>query len=226
MLTVKEYMFIIALTQRKASRKSMRKLKFFTIFSLLNFILVFQTSCVSKKNPNKEIPAQLLGKFSRGSFAYPVGEKEFVTEKNDWRDYWYNAQDFGENRHLGEDWNKTTGGNTDCGEPVFAAADGQIVLAKDAAGGWGNVVIIEHTAPEGTKIQTLYGHLETILKFEGEVKRREQIGTVGGANGRYPCHLHFEMRWADCPMWNQMGGGYADERNGWIDPSEFIEKHR
>jgi hypothetical protein len=40
------------------------------------------------------------------------------------------------------------------------------------------------------------------------------------------CHLHFEMRSAACPMWNQTGGGYSDERNGWIDPSEFIDKNR
>ncbi len=108
---------------------------------------------------------------------------------------WYNAQDFGENRHLGEDWNKNTGGNTDCGEPVYAAADGKIVFAEDAGAGWGNVVIIEHTGADGTKIQSLYGHLEFISKTSGEVRKREQIGTVGNANGRYMCHLHFEIRW-------------------------------
>ena len=54
----------------------------------------------------------------------------------------------------------------------------------------------------------------------------EQIGTVGSANGRYLCHLHFEIRWTESSMWNQAGAGYADEKHGWIDPSEFIEKHR
>ncbi|MBA2735208.1 MAG: M23 family metallopeptidase, partial [Pyrinomonadaceae bacterium] len=92
--------------------------------------------------------------------------------------------------------------------------------------GWGNVVIIEHIAADGTKIQSLYGHLETILKTQGDVKRREQIGTIGGAGGRYPCHLHFEIRWTACPVWNQTGNGYADDKHGWIDPSEFIDQHR
>lgn len=188
-------------------------------------IILTLVSCSSKQNPNKEIPLFLL-KFPPKSFAYPVGEKEFVTEKNDWWDYWYNAQDFGENRHLGEDWNKTTGGNTDCGEPVFATADGEITFAGDAGQGWGNVVIIKHTAEDRTKIESLYGHLETLKRTEGEVARRELIGTIGSANGRYPCHLHFEMRWMDCPLWNQVGNGYSDVRNGWIDPSEFIEKQR
>ena len=218
-------MFIIALAQRPELQIFMRTSTYFTALLLLIFI-IFQTACLSGKNPNKEIPAHLLGKFPSGSFAYPIGEKEFVTEKNDWRDSWYNAQDFGENRHLGEDWNKTTGGNTDCGEPVFAASDGRITFAKDAGAGWGNVVIIEHAFADGTKIQSLYGHLETILKTEGEVKKREQIGTIGGANGLYPCHLHFEIRWTDCPVWNQTGNGYSNEKHGWIDPSEFIEKTR
>lgn len=186
---------------------------------------ILTAACSEQKNPDKEIPAFLL-KFPKNSFAYPVGEKDFVTEKNDWRDNWYNVQDFGENRHLGEDWNKTTGGNTDCGEPVFATADGKITFAGDAGAGWGNVVIIEHTADDGSKIQSLYGHLEKIFKTDGIVTRREQIGIIGNANGRYMCHLHFEMRWKDCPLWNKSGNGYSDEKHGWIDPSEFIENTR
>lgn len=192
------------------------------------FLIIFLTSlsaCVKENNPDKIIPPFLL-KFPADSFAYPIGHTDFVTEKNDRWDSWYNAQDFGENRHLGEDWNKTTGGNTDCGEPVYAAAAGRIVYAADAGAGWGNVVIIEHTAEDGTKVQSLYGHLETINKTEGEVGKREQIGRVGNANGRYMCHLHFEIRWTECPFWNQTGHGYAEKKHGWIDPSEFIDAHR
>jgi murein DD-endopeptidase MepM/ murein hydrolase activator NlpD len=187
--------------------------------------LIAVLACSSAPDPNKEIPRFLL-KFPAGSFAYPVGESDYVTEKNDWWDYWYNAQDFRENRHLGEDWNKTTGGDTDCGEPVYATADGVIVFARDAGPGWGNVILIEHTSEDGTKLRSLYGHLETIAKTEGIVNRREQIGSIGSANGRYKCHLHFELRWSESPVWNEVGGGYSDERHGWIDPSEFIEKTR
>jgi murein DD-endopeptidase MepM/ murein hydrolase activator NlpD len=188
-------------------------------------MVVIAIACAPPPDPNKTIPEFLL-RFPGSSFAYPIGEKEYVTEKNDWWDYWYNAQDFGENRHLGEDWNKTTGGDTDCGEPVYSVADGVIVLAKDAGPGWGNVIIIEHTAKDGTKLRSLYGHMESITRFSGEVKRREQIGTVGSANGRYKCHLHLELRWNECPLWDEVGPGYSDDRRGWIDPSEFIEKTR
>ena len=182
-------------------------------------------SCTSSPNPNKSVPEFLL-RFPVRAFAYPVGERDYVTEKNDWQDDWYNAQDFGENRHLGEDWNKTTGGDTDCGEPVYSTADGVIVTAHDAGPGWGNVVVVEHRATNGTKLRSLYGHLQSITKSSGEVQRREQIGTIGNADGRYKCHLHFELRWNECPLWDEVGPGYADSRHGWIDPSEFIDKSR
>jgi len=159
------------------------------------------------------------------SFAYPIGKKETVTQAKD-RDDWYNAQDFGQNTHLGEDWNKNSGGDTDCGEPVYAIADGVVTLAQDAGPGWGNVVIVEHTLPTGEKVESLYGHLHEILRTEGVVKKREQIGKVGNANGRYPCHLHLEIRTSDCPMWNQPGPGYWVDRKGWVDPSDFIDERR
>ena len=159
-------------------------------------------------------------------FAYPVGKTETITQAKDKKDDWYNAQDFGANTHLGEDWNANSGGNTDCGASVFAAAAGTIVYAKNAGEGWGNVLIIEHALPNGETVQTLYGHLQKITKTSGEVKMREQIGTIGNAEGKYLCHLHFELRTADCPMWNQTGAGYSAENRGWLDPSEFIDKNR
>jgi len=170
-------------------------------------------------------PAANMPVVIANSFAYPVGKKETVTQAKD-KDEWYNAQDFGENSHLGEDWNKNTGGNTDCGETVYAIADGIVTFAQDAGPGWGNVVIIEHTLPSGEKVESLYGHMQEILKTDGIVKKRDQIGTVGNANGRYPCHLHLEVRTGDCPMWNQPGPGYSNERKGWVDPSDFIDKQR
>lgn len=165
-------------------------------------------------------PAQLAD-----HFAYPIGTSESVTQAKD-KDAWYNALEFGESAHLGEDWNLNTGGDSDCGQPVYAAANGVVTYAQDAGPGWGNVVIVEHVLPSGEKVETLYGHMREIRKTSGVVAKREQIGAVGNANGRYPCHLHFELRVAACPMWDQPGGGYASDRTGWTDPSDFIDSHR
>lgn len=160
------------------------------------------------------------------SFAYPVGPGEYVTQARDKKDEWFNAQDFGENNHLGEDWNKNSGGNTDCGEPVYAAANGTITYAADPGPGWGNVVIITHTLPNRKQVQTLYGHLREITKTSGDVKKREKIGTIGNADGRYLCHLHFELREAASPLWDQVGPGYSTDRTGFLDPSDFIDARR
>jgi murein DD-endopeptidase MepM/ murein hydrolase activator NlpD len=158
-------------------------------------------------------------------FDFPVGKTGTVTEAKD-RDAWYNAQDFTVNSHLGEDWNLNTGGNIDCREPVYAAAKGLIVYAQDAGEGWGNVLILEHRLSDGAKIQTLYGHLRELARTSGEMKRRELGGKVGDANGRYPCHLHFEVRLSNCPSWSVPGPGYSDDAAGWTDPSKFINSHR
>lgn len=159
-------------------------------------------------------------------FVYPVGEGTSVTQAKDSADDWYNAQDFGVNRHLGEDWNKNSGGNSDCGETVRAAADGRVAFSGDAGPGWGNVVIITHTLPDGTDVQTLYGHLEKLDRNEGAVKTGDKIGSVGNADGTYLCHLHFELRNTDCRFWDQTGPGYSDDRKGWLDPSDFIDARR
>jgi murein DD-endopeptidase MepM/ murein hydrolase activator NlpD len=157
------------------------------------------------------------------TFAYPIGNTEYVTQAKDKKDDWYNALDFGQDDHLGEDWNKNSGGNTDCGEMVYSTANGVITYAGDAGYGWGNVMIVEHTMPSGEKVQSLYGHLQEILKTSGEVKKREQIGKVGNANGRYPCHLHFEIRDESCLSWGMVFVGYSPIRDGWLDPSNFID---
>ena len=189
--------------------------------------LVFSCAVQKQSNQNSN-SANFANKppIIADKFAYPVGNKEFLTEAKDNKDDWYNATNFGEDNHLGEDQNKNSGGNTDCGEPVYAIGNGVITYAEDAGTGWGNVVIIEHTLKDGKKVQSLYGHLQEILKTSGEVKKREKIGTIGNANGKYLCHLHLEIRDETCLSWNLVFVGYSPIRSGWLDPSEFIDSHR
>jgi murein DD-endopeptidase MepM/ murein hydrolase activator NlpD len=184
---------------------------------------VFACSGSKSSNEPPDVPPVEKPLPIANSFAYPIGKTEKVTEAKD-KDEWYDAQDFGQNDHLGEDWNKNSGGNTDCGEPVYATANGRVIYAQDAGPGWGNVVIIDHALPSGEKVESLYGHLREILIGKGDVKKRQQIGKVGNANGHYLCHLHFEIRTSDCAMWGQVGPGYSNNRRGWADPSDFIDE--
>jgi murein DD-endopeptidase MepM/ murein hydrolase activator NlpD len=89
------------------------------------------------------------------------------------------------------------------GTPIFAAADGVVVLARpmtDPAGtvvGYGNYVIIQHDAG----LKTLYGHLLAIGVKEGDqVKRGQLIGLVGSTGNSTGPHLHFEVRIDDSPV--------------------------
>ena len=139
----------------------------------------------------------------------------------------YNAQPFTENRHLGDDLNGIGGENSDLGDPIYAIADGRVLLAREEGPGWGNVIVILHAYIENGErkyVQSYYGHVETMLvKSRQEVKRGQQIATIGSANGRYLAHLHFEMREFTTPF---IGPGYRADTRGWLNPSAFIASHR
>ena len=89
------------------------------------------------------------------------------------------------------------------GTPVFAAADGVVVLARpmtDTAGllvGYGNYVVMQHDAG----LKTLYGHLLTIVVKEGDVVHRGQlVGLVGSTGNSTGSHTHFEVRIENSPV--------------------------
>ncbi len=197
--------------------------------AIIRFCLLFSVGLIffgcsgDASQPESETPARLT--VIADSFAYPLGKSGTLTQAKD-KDGWYNALDFGKENHLGEDWNKDTGGNSDCGEPVYAIANGEVTYAADVGPGWGNVVIVTHHLPDGDKVQSLYGHLQEIIRTSGEVKKRELIGKVGNADGRYLCHLHLELRDQHCPSWDLVFVGYSPVRYGWLDPSDFIDRFK
>ncbi len=139
----------------------------------------------------------------------------------------YNAQPFTENRHLGDDLNGIGGENSDLGDPIHAIADGRVLLARDGGPGWGNLVILLHAYEEEGRrryLQSFYGHCQEIMVRPGEdVRRGQQIATVGNAEGRYFAHLHLELREFTTPF---IGPGYREDASGWIDPGAFIRAHR
>lgn len=139
----------------------------------------------------------------------------------------YNAQPFTQNLHLGDDLNGIGGENSDLGDPVFAVADGQVLVAREGGPGWGNVIIVLHAYREnGVRhyVQSFYGHVQTMLVAPNDrVRRGQQIATVGTGGGKYLAHLHFEMREF---ITSFIGAGYRKDTRGWLDPSAFLEAHR
>lgn len=78
----------------------------------------------------------------------------------------------------------------EAGDPVSAAFDGVVRMARNYSG-YGNCVVIRHY----NGLETLYGHLSKIkVKVNQQVKAGDIIG-LGGRTGRATCnHLHFETR--------------------------------
>jgi len=156
-------------------------------------------------------------------FDYPIG-------KPDGKGY-YNAQKFlsvgyKNTPHLGEDWNGTGGGNTDLGDPVFAISIGKVYYNATASG-WGRVVIIRHELPDKTEVESMYAHLDSVSVSKNDiVSRGQQIGTIGTGGGLYISHLHFEMRNNNCHYYGSPGPGYSNNSDGWLHPTQFIEKNR
>ncbi len=153
-------------------------------------------------------------------FDYPVGKPE--------AEGYYKARGYRANGHLGEDWNGRAGGDSDLGDPVYAIGNGVVVLAVDYQLGWGNVVIIRHAYREAGAVKyidSLYGHLDKFLVTKGQqVQRGKQIGTIGDAHGKYPAHLHFEVR-KDLRIGMQRSS-FARDLSAYFDPTAFIRQHR
>ena len=76
------------------------------------------------------------------------------------------------------------------GTPVYAAADGKVLVAKwhDS---YGNFVLIDH----GGGYSTLYAHFSSIAVSAGQsVSAGQVIGYVGTTGFSKGNHLHFEFR--------------------------------
>lgn len=138
--------------------------------------------------------------------------------------------------HPGEDWNNDRSGDdlggdrNDKNDPVFAVAAGQVIYSKFSGNSWGDIVLIEHQMPSGTKLWSQYAHLSSSAVSPGQVVvRGQEIGRVGdyfrGTGRAY--HLHFEVRKiyrgpTDFVM------NWSKERviENYYNPSEFIDAHR
>lgn len=154
--------------------------------------------------------------FIANQFDYPVGKPD--------SEGYFNAQKFGKNNHLGDDWNGLGGGNSDLGDPVYAIASGYVTFAQDYNPSWGNVIRMTHFLPDGEQVESLYAHCNEMFVTENEwVSVGDKIGTIGNAHGRYKAHLHLELR---DRVGLSIGKGYDSNTEGYIDPTEFIEAHR
>jgi lipoprotein NlpD len=76
------------------------------------------------------------------------------------------------------------------GDPVLAAADGRVVYAGSGLRGYGNLVIVKHSA----NYLTAYAHNQSLLVREDETVRRGQKIAEMGSSDAERVQLHFEIR--------------------------------
>lgn len=88
----------------------------------------------------------------------------------------------------------TIGGKA--GDPVVAAADGRVVYAGSGLRGYGNLVIVKHSAD----FLTAYAHNQTLLVKEDQVVKRGQKIAEMGSTDAERVQLHFEIRKKGKPL--------------------------
>ena len=130
--------------------------------------------------------------------------------------------------HLGEDWVIAGGKGQAFGHSVHSVGNGLVVLARDIHADWGNVVVIRHAWIQERRLHfadSLYAHLDRIMVREGQqVRRGQQVGTIGNNHGMYPPHLHFEMH-KDLSIGVNHAAASRDLISYWA-PTDFIMEHR
>ncbi|MEX2430203.1 MAG: peptidoglycan DD-metalloendopeptidase family protein [Patescibacteria group bacterium] len=100
-------------------------------------------------------------------------------------------------------WGYHAGQDIACssGTPVYAIADGKVVYSALTPDSWrwGNLIMIEHANPNGSKATSIYGHLSNNRRVAAgqRVSKGQHIGAIGPSNtrenGRWGDHLHFAV---------------------------------
>ena len=154
-------------------------------------------------------------------FDFPVGKPD--------ADGFYKARGYWPNGHLGEDWNGRGGGDSDLGVPIYSMGRGVVIFSQNIGVGWGNCVLVRHIFREAdgkiAMVDSLYAHLhERKVKLHELVEKGQLVGTMGGNNGMYAVHLHFEVRKNLQIGMNR--SQFARDSSNYYSPTAFINMRR
>jgi murein DD-endopeptidase MepM/ murein hydrolase activator NlpD len=110
------------------------------------------------------------------------------------------------------------------GAAVYATAEGVVTYSARTPDSyrWGNLVMIEHTNPDGSKAVSLYGHLSNDRRVAAGqiIPAGTLVGFVGPSytaeNGNWAAHLHFQIKYGG---YSTGIGQYAAEMSGYVSAS-------
>ncbi len=140
-------------------------------------------------------------------------------------------------------WGYHSGVDTACaaGAAVYSVAEGTVVYSARTPDSyrWGNLILIEHTNPDGSKAVSLYGHLGDNRQVSAgqNVAKGQQIGSIGAAwsaaNGNWGDHLHFGIHLgaygAGAGTYAAWVRGYESANPvtvGWVNPTDYMSGRR
>lgn len=154
-------------------------------------------------------------------FDFPVGKPDAAG--------YHKARGYFPNGHLGEDWNGNGGGDSDLGAPIYSMGRGVVIFSANIGVGWGNCVLVRHVfrEPDGriNMVDSLYAHLhQRTVKLHDLVEKGQLVGTMGGNNGMYFVHLHFEIRKNLHVGMNR--SQFPRDNSVYYSPTVFINTHR
>lgn len=121
------------------------------------------------------------------------------------------------------------------GTPIYAAMDGEVLLAGCGVSGFGCAIIIKHKTSEVSSagsnyiFYSVYGHMyqNGVLAFKGqEVRAGQQIAKVGSNGFSTGAHLHFELkspRGSNESQWDANAlRSYTSTPRYYIDPAGML----
>jgi len=97
------------------------------------------------------------------------------------------------------------------GTPVYAAESGKVVYSGSGIRGYGNLIIIQHRG----QFSTVYAHnKKNMVAVDEQVRKGQQIATVGNTGRTTGNHLHLEVRKAFKPVDPMMVLPNLEEQGG------------
>lgn len=181
------------------------------------------------------------GSFVADGFDAPIGTAADRASARVWPGKWFDATGFatryrigtpGEAYHTGVDLNlNTPTWDADANSPFYAAASGVVTTVKSYPT-WGLVIVVRHDplAATGQVVYGRYAHGHTPRVREGQrVRRGDQLGQIGNADGTQPYHLHFDISPTDIlatrpDHWPKLN--LANLQANYIDPRRFVANNR
>lgn len=126
--------------------------------------------------------------------------------------------------HSGVDINGNGGGNSDCGSPIKAIADGECTSVELGTTGYGKHFHYKIDGPWGVRYVHDAHCQDIFIKVGDKFKEGDTIATMGTSGNSTHCHDHFEIKKKPVGI-NAIAKTQVALNDGWEDPIAFIEKY-